>query len=48
MTDHELVITNVGIIAPQDTFVSAVEIDNPNLELVTEKEPKKTKEGKEQ
>jgi hypothetical protein len=34
LTDQELIIPNVGVVAPNGTISSEVEINNPNLKLI--------------
>ena len=35
LTDHELVIPNVGVVLPHGTIESDLDLNSPNLQLIT-------------
>ena len=39
LTDHELLIPNVGIVPPHGTIESDLELTSPNLQLITHHQP---------
>jgi hypothetical protein len=39
LTDHELVIPNVGIVPPRGTIETDLELNSPNLQPITNHQP---------
>jgi hypothetical protein len=39
LTDHELIIPNVGIVPPRGAIESDLELSSPNLQLITNHQP---------
>ena len=39
LTDHELIIPNVGVIPPHSTIETDLELNNPNLKPITNQPP---------
>ncbi len=37
LTDHELIIPNVGLVPPNGTIETDLELNNPNLQPITNK-----------
>ncbi len=42
LTDHELIIPNVGVVPPQGTIQTDLELNNPNLKPITNQPPAAT------
>lgn len=45
VTDQELIVVGVGVVGAGNTFECEEPVDNPNLELVTDKKKKLNKEA---
>ncbi len=39
LTDHELIIPNVGVISPNGTIETEIELNSPHLKLITNQQP---------